>query len=107
MGRIAALKARQVLQQDIREGEREKVFDEYNDKIGEVITGTISRREGGNVVIALGKLEAILPIKEQVPSERYHFNDRIKVFVFEVRRGPQRPNGHCFADAPVVDSPLV
>ena len=92
MGRIAALKARQVLQQDIREGEREKVFDEYNDRIGDVITGTISRREGGNVIISLGKLEAILPSKEQVPSERYHFNDRIKVFVFEVRKGSKGPS---------------
>ena len=91
MGRIASLKARQVLQQDIREGEREKVFDEYNDRIGDVLTGTISRREGSNIIISLGKLEAILPVKEQVPSERYRFNDRIKVFVFEVRKGPKGP----------------
>ena len=92
MGRIAALKARQVLQQDIREGEREKIFDEYNDKVGEVLTGTISRREGGNVVISLGKLEAYLPIKEQVPSERYgRTNDRLKVFVYEVKKGPKGP----------------
>lgn len=91
IGRIAAQTAKQVVVQRIREAERDKIFDEYNDKVGEVITGTVSRREGGNVLIALGKLEAILPIKEQVPSENYRFNDRIKVFVFDVRKTPKGP----------------
>jgi len=91
IGRIAAQTAKQVVVQRIREAERDKIFDEYNDKVGEVITGTVSRREGGNVLIALGKLEAILPIKEQVPTERYPFNDRIKVFVFDVRKTPKGP----------------
>jgi len=92
IGRIAAQTAKQVMQQDIRERERDKVFDEYYDRIGDVIGGTVSRREGGNVLITLGKLEAALPIKEQVPTERYHFNDRIKVFILDVRKtnkGPQ------------------
>ena len=91
IGRIAALTAKQVVMQKIREAEREKVFDEFDSKVGEVLTGTVSRREGGNVRIAIGKLEAILPIKEQVPTERYHFNDRIKVFVVEVRRTNREP----------------
>lgn len=91
IGRIAAQTAKQVVVQRIREAERDKVFDEYYDKIGEVLTGTVSRREGGNVVIALGKLEAILPKNEQVPSENYRFNDRIKVFVFDVRKTPKGP----------------
>ncbi|MDX1933150.1 MAG: transcription termination factor NusA [Capsulimonadales bacterium] len=91
IGRIAALTAKQVIMQRIREAERDKVFDEYNDKVGEVLTGTVSRREGGNVRIALGKLEAILPMKEQVASERYHFNDRVKVFVVEVRKTSKEP----------------
>jgi N utilization substance protein A len=91
IGRIAAQTAKQVLVQNLRERERDKIFDEYNNKIGEVITGTVSRREGGNVLIALGKLEAILPIKEQVPTEHYRFNDRIKVFVFDVRKTPKGP----------------
>jgi N utilization substance protein A len=91
MSRIAAQTAKQVLVQHIRERERDKIFDEYNDKVGEVITGSVSRREGGNVLIQLGKLEAVLPIKEQVPTENYRFNDRIKVFVFDVRRTPKGP----------------
>jgi N utilization substance protein A len=91
IGRIAAQTAKQVLVQNLRERERDKIFDEYNNKIGEVITGTVSRREGGNVLIQLGKLEAILPIKEQVPTEHYRFNDRVKVFVFDVRKTPKGP----------------
>jgi N utilization substance protein A len=91
MSRIAAQTSKQVLVQKIREAERNKIFDEFNDKVGEVVTGTVSRREGGNVLIALGKLEAILPIKEQVPTENYRFNDRIKVFVFDVRNTPKGP----------------
>jgi N utilization substance protein A len=92
IGRIAAQTAKQVVVQKIREAERDKIFNEYYDKIGEVLTGTISRREGGNVIIALGKIEAILPIKEQVPSESYRFNDRLKIFVFDVRSTPKGPS---------------
>lgn len=91
MSRIAAQTAKQVVVQRIREAERDKIFDEFNDRIGEVITGTVSRREGGNVLIQMGKLEAVLPIKEQVPSENYRFNDRIKVFVVDVRKTPKGP----------------
>ncbi len=91
IGRIAAQTAKQVVVQRIREAERDKIFQEFNDKVGEVVTGTVSRREGGTVLIALGKLEAILPIKEQAPGEPYRFNDRIKVFVLEVRNTPKGP----------------
>jgi len=91
MSRIAAQTSKQVLVQKIREAERTKIFDEFNEKVGEVITGVVSRREGGNVLISLGKLEAILPIKEQVPTENYRFNDRVKVFVFDVRNTPKGP----------------
>jgi N utilization substance protein A len=91
MSRIAAQTAKQVVVQRIREAERDKVFDEFNDKVGEVITGTVSRREGGNVLIQMGKLEAVLPIKEQVPTENYRFNDRVKVFVVDVRKTPKGP----------------
>ena len=91
IGRIAAQTAKQVVVQRIREAERDKIFDEYNDKVGEVITGTVSRREGSTILIALGKLEAVLPSKEQVPTEPYRFNDRIKVFVLEVRKTPKGP----------------
>ena len=91
-GRIAAQTARQVMMQEFRETERGKVFDEYNAKIGEVATGIVQRTEMGNVYINIGKLEALLPKQEQVPTEPYRFNDRIKVYLLEVKRpsrGPQ------------------
>lgn len=90
-GRIAAQTAKQVVVQRIREAERRKIFDEYNERVSEVVTGTVQRREGGNVVITLGKLDAILPRQEQVDSEPYRFNDRIKVYVLEVRDGVKGP----------------
>ena len=91
-GRIAAQTAKQVVVQRIREAERRKVFDEYNERVGEVVTGNVQRREGRNVIIGLGKLDAILPPQEQVETEPYRFNDRIKVYILEVRdsaKGPQ------------------
>jgi N utilization substance protein A len=90
-GRIAAQTARQVMMQEFRETEREKIFDEYNAKIGEVATGVVQRHEAGNVYINIGKLEALLPQQEQVPSEPYRFNDRIKVYLLEVRRSSRGP----------------
>src|SRR3569833_4205233 len=90
-GRIAAQTARQVMMQEFRETEREKVFDEYNARIGEVATGVVQRHENGNVYINIGKLEALLPVQEQVPTEPYRFNDRIKVYLLEVRRSSRGP----------------
>ena len=91
-GRIAAQTAKQVVVQQIREAEREKVFDEFSDRVGEVVTGQIQRREGRNAYVLLGKVEALLPYSEQVPGEPYRFNDRLRVYVLEVKRttkGPQ------------------
>ncbi len=90
-GRIAAQTAKQVVVQRIREAERKKIFDEFNERVGEVVTGTVQRREGRNVIIGLGKLDAMLPMQEQVESEPYRFNDRIKVYVLEVRDSPKGP----------------
>lgn len=90
-GRIAAQTAKQVVVQRIREAERRKIFDEFNERVGEVVTGTVQRREGRNVIIGLGKLDAMLPMQEQVESEPYRFNDRIKVYVLEVRDSPKGP----------------
>jgi N utilization substance protein A len=91
-GRIAAQTAKQVVVQRIREAERKKIFDDYNERVGEVVTGVVQRREGRNIIIGLGKLDAVLPAQEQVETEPYRFNDRIKVYVLEVRdsaKGPQ------------------
>jgi len=90
-GRIAAQTAKQVVVQRIREAERRKIFDEYNDKVGEVVTGVVQRHEGRNAIINLGKLDALLPVQEQVDTEPYHFNDRIKVYVLEVKETPKGP----------------
>ncbi|MGO8672788.1 MAG: transcription termination factor NusA [Capsulimonadaceae bacterium] len=91
-GRIAAQTARQVMMQEFRETERDRIFNEYNTCVGEVRTGVVQRHDNGNVYINLGKHEALLPLQEQVPTEPYRFNDRIKVYLLEVRqlnRGPQ------------------
>src|SRR5207247_6123937 len=91
-GRIAAQTAKQVVVQRIREAERQKVFDDFNERVGDVVTGVIQRREQRNSFVLLGKVEALLPYSEMVPSEPCRFNDRVKIYVLEVKRtskGPQ------------------
>src|SRR3712207_6164934 len=91
-GRIAAQTAKQVVVQRIREAEREKVYDEFAHRVGEVVTGVVQRREQRNAFVLLGKVEALLPYSEQVPGEPYRFNDRLRVYILEVKRtakGPQ------------------
>ena len=90
-GRIAAQTAKQVVMQRIREAEREHVFEEFSEKIGEVVTGIVQRREQRHVFVSIGKVEALLPANEQVPTEPYRFNDRIKVYILEVRHTPKGP----------------
>ncbi|HZV78590.1 MAG TPA: transcription termination factor NusA [Candidatus Binatus sp.] len=91
-GRIAAQTAKQVIVQRIREAERDLVFDEYNDRIDHMISGTVLRYEQRNMFIDLGKAEAILPLSEQVPHESFRIGSRVRVYVMEVRKtnkGPQ------------------
>lgn len=91
-GRIAAQTAKQVVMQRIREAERGIIFEEYSNKEGDIVTGIIQRIERKNVVIDLGKTEAIITPSEQTNGEEYRFNDRIKTYITEVRRttkGPQ------------------
>ncbi|HME80960.1 MAG TPA: transcription termination factor NusA [Candidatus Eremiobacteraceae bacterium] len=91
-GRIAAQTAKQVIVQRIREAERDLVFDEYNDKIDHMISGTVLRYEQRNMFIDLGKAEAILPLSEQVPHESFRIGSRVRVYVMEARKtnkGPQ------------------
>ncbi len=91
-GRIAAQTAKQVMIQGTRNAERENVFNEYKDRKGEVITGIVRRFERGNVIVDLGRAEAVLPVREQVPRESYRAGDRIQAFVMDVLReskGPQ------------------
>ncbi len=86
-GRIAAQKAKQVVIQKIREAEKEMVFNEFNDKKGEIVSGLIQKADGKIVVMDLGKLEGVMPLKEQIPTEKYSVNDKIKGYVLEVEKG--------------------
>jgi len=91
-GRISAQTAKQVVLQKIREAEREILYNQYITKEKDIITGIIQRKERKNVMIQLGKLEAILSPNEQIQTEEYNFNERIKVYVLEIKqttKGPQ------------------
>ncbi len=91
-GRIAAQTVKQVVHTRIRDYERESVYKEYEDKEGEVLSGVVQRADNRAVIIELGKAEAVMPAREQVPSERYRPNQRVKVLLTEVNshaRGPQ------------------
>ena len=86
-GRIAAQTAKQVIIQKIREAERNVMFDEYTNKKGEIVSGIIQKADKGAVVVDLGRLEGIMPVKEQIPTEKYRVNDKIKAYVADVQRG--------------------
>jgi N utilization substance protein A len=91
-GRIAAQTAKQVIVQRIREAERDTIFNEYSQKLHDVVQGTVQRYEQRNMFVDLGKTEALLPLSEQVPRENWRINDRIKAYVLDVRKtnkGPQ------------------
>lgn len=91
-GRIAAQTAKQVVVQRIREAERGMIFDDYITKQGEIITGTVQRISNETIFVNMGKAEGILAATERVPGEKYGINDRIKVYIMDVKRttkGPQ------------------
>src|SRR6187397_3266198 len=91
-GRIAAMTAKQVIQQRIREAERAMVYEEYIDRQGEVVTGIVQQAgDRNNVLVDLGKVEALLPRSEQVDGERYEQGSRIKAVITEVRSGTKGP----------------
>lgn len=91
-GRIAAQTAKQVIMQKVRDAERNKQFEEYKEKVGTVVNGTVKRVEFGNVVLDIGKAEAVLRRDEIIPREKFKNGDRVRAYVLEVRReakGPQ------------------
>jgi transcription termination/antitermination protein NusA len=90
-GRIAAQTAKQVILQGIKEVEREHIYGEYMDREGELVTATVQRLAKGNVILEMGKAEAILPPKEQVDSDRYYHGQRLKVYLMEIRREERGP----------------
>ena len=86
LGRIAAQTAKQVIIQRVREAERENVFNEYSDRKEELATGVVRRFERGNIIVDLGRAEAVLPVREQCPRESYRVNDRIQAYVLDVNK---------------------
>ncbi len=91
-GRIAAQTARQVITQNIRDAERENVYNDYKDKKGELVTGYFQRFDKGDIIVIIGKYEAVLPSEEQIPGEKFSMRDRVKGYVLDVKKyakGPQ------------------
>ena len=90
LGRIAAMSAKQIIFQKIREAERDGQYDKLKEDLGQVISGTVSRVEGNMVLVTLGKVEALLPRSEQVPGEVFNPGDRIRAYLLDVRKAGQR-----------------
>ena len=86
-GRIAAQTAKQVIVQKIREESRNFLFDEFNERKGEIVSGIVQKADRGIVVMDLGRIEGIMPSKEQIPTEKYKVNDKIRGYVLDVERG--------------------
>jgi N utilization substance protein A len=91
LGRIAAQTAKQVIFQKVREAERENIFAEYNQRIGEVVSGTIKRFENGDIILEVGRIEAVLPRKEQSRAESYTPGDRVRTVIKGVNRSAKGP----------------
>jgi transcription termination/antitermination protein NusA len=91
LGRIAAQTAKQVIFQKVREAERENIFAEYNQRIGEVVNGTVKRFENGDIIIEIGRIEAVLPRKEQSRAESYAPQDRVRTVIKGVNRSAKGP----------------
>src|SRR2546427_1621358 len=90
-GRIAAQTAKQVILQRVRDAERDRIFKEFEGKDGQILRCVVHRIEKRNVIVEIGKAEAILPEREQIPGERFNPGDRIRAFVLEVRRSAKGP----------------
>ena len=91
LGRIAAQTAKQVIFQKVREAERENIFAEYNQRIGEVVNGTVKRFENGDIIVEIGRIEAVLPRKEQSRAESYTPGDRVRAVIKGVNRSAKGP----------------
>src|SRR5690606_20440324 len=90
--RIAAQSAKQVIVQKVRDAERERMYEEYVNRIGEIVNGTVKRVEYGNVIVDLGRGEAIIRRDELIPREQFRYGDRVRAYIYDVRReqrGPQ------------------
>src|SRR5258708_1618434 len=88
LGRIAAQTAKQVMIQLIRQDERGSIYEEYKDRVGTIVTGTIARFEGGSMIVTLGRNEGIMPRSEQIPGETHEVGERVQALILEVRDTP-------------------
>jgi len=91
MGRIAAQSAKQVILQKVREAERDRQYEDFKDRAGTIINGVVKREEYGNVIVDIGRGEAVLRRNEKIGRESYRPNDRIRVYIKDVRREPRGP----------------
>ncbi len=91
LGRIAAQTARQAVMQRLRQFEKERIYDDFKDMVGNIVTGTVRRKERSDIFIDLGKAEAVLPGKEQVPGEEYQPGDRIRCLLLDIENSPRGP----------------
>lgn len=91
LGRIAAQTARQAIMQRIRQFEKERIYDDYKDSVGDIVTGTVRRRERADLIVDLGKAEAILPPRERVPGEDYAPGERIRCLLSNIENTPRGP----------------
>jgi N utilization substance protein A len=90
-GRIASQYAKQALMQKIRQAEKALIFTEFKDRVGDIVSGTVRRFERSDVILDLGKYEALLPNRERVPTEEYQVGERIRCYVKAVEEGPHGP----------------
>jgi N utilization substance protein A len=90
-GRIAAQTAKQAMMQRIRQAEKEMIYDEFKDRAGEIVSGTVRRFERSDVIVDLGKFEAVMPNKERVQTEDYNVGDRVRAYVVAVENGARGP----------------
>lgn len=86
-GRIAAQTAKQVILQKIREREKEAILSDYKTKVGTVVSGMVLRFAGSSIIFDIGRAEGIMPVNEQIPNERYRLNQRMSIYVVEIRKG--------------------
>ncbi|GMU81090.1 MAG: hypothetical protein AMXMBFR47_09610 [Planctomycetota bacterium] len=90
LGRIAAQNAKQVIMQRTRERERTSILEEFTERVGTIVTGTVTRIEGGNLLVNIGRTEGFLPRSEQIPGETHQVGERIRVMILEVREQPNQ-----------------
>ena len=91
LGRIAAQTARQAVMQRLRQFEKDRIFDDFKDQVGNIVTGTVRRRERNDLYVDLGKAEAVMPAKEQVPGEEYQPGERIRCLLLNIESSPRGP----------------